>query len=172
MKPASPSSSNNFPTFPPLKVMWLEVSRSSFREIFQLVMFVCRKWGSAAARPPQQLCVIVPCLSGLQGRIWKRGKITEKVIREKYPVIVKKPLGTCQGSLVRRPETVSTVSPLGASQSSPRGFKHARQLPTVCTSYWSCAWQRISSTTRRFLTSLQIKLRSCPRRRCSFKYQV
>lgn len=52
--------------------------------------------------------------SGLQGHILKRGKITEEVIREKYQVIVKKPLGTCQGSLVRRPETVSTANPLGA----------------------------------------------------------
>lgn len=52
--------------------------------------------------------------SGLQGHILKRGKITEKVIREKYQVTVQKPLGTCQGSLVRSPKTVSTAKPLGA----------------------------------------------------------
>lgn len=51
---------------------------------------------------------------GLQGHMIKIGKIGAKVIRETYQVSVKKPLGTCQGSLVRRPETVSTGNPLEA----------------------------------------------------------
>lgn len=38
----------------------------------------------------------------------------EKVIRGTYQVIVKTPLGACQGSLVRKAEIVSTASPQGA----------------------------------------------------------
>lgn len=87
-------------------------------------------------------CVCVSKLSsGLQGPILKRGKLIEKVIREAYQVIVKKPLGDCQGSLVRRPEIMSTVSPLGAITALATMLqRHSRlsrvepvqQFPIVC----------------------------------------
>lgn len=79
--------------------------------------------------------------SRLQGPILKRGKLMEKVIREAYQVIVKKPLGDCQGSPVRRPEIVSTVSPLGAIRELTTmlqrhfrlsGVEPVQQFPIVC----------------------------------------
>lgn len=107
--------------------------------------------------------------SGLQGHILKRGKITEKVIREKNQVIVKSPeaharaplsedLRQCQQRIRREP-----------SQSSPQRFKDTASLHSFLSCAWSRAWQRISSKTMRFLTSLQRKVRSCPRSKCSFK---
>lgn len=69
--------------------------------------------------------------SGHQGPILKRGKLTEKEIREAYQVIVKKPLGDCQGSLVRRPEIVSTVSPLGATRELTTMLQRRSRLSRV-----------------------------------------
>lgn len=61
----------------------------------------------------------------------KRGKVMEKVIREVYQMVVKKPLGDCQGSLVRRPEIVSTVSPLGAIRELPTMLQRCSHLSQV-----------------------------------------
>lgn len=89
--------------------------------------------------------------SGLQGPILKRGILTGKVIREAHQVIVKKPLGDCQGPLVRRPEIVSTVSPLGAIRELTTMLQRRSRLSRVESSrarsavshrvHSSCAWQ-------------------------------
>lgn len=128
-------------TFSP-KVMWL-YNKGDYLDLL---------WFSAENDTLLQLCTynnakLLFCVcvsklsSGLQGPILKRGKLIEKVIREAYQVIVKKPLGDCQGSRVRRPEIMSTVSPLGAiralatmlqRRSRLSRVEPVQQFPIVC----------------------------------------
>lgn len=113
------------------------------------------------------------CFSKLSRGLWGpvRGKLMEKVIRETYQVIVKKPWGTCQDSLVRRPECQQRVhwEPL---QRSPHCFKDVLVWVELrpFSSFPSCALKLCMAM--RFLTSLQINLCSGHGGKSSLKYQV